>query len=172
MKKIIISIICFFLLAGLGYAGQMKHFTAKGGYFNFSFDYPGDWAAVDMSGFVHLLAPAGAGQEKLRQNILITVGDLRRSPMTLAQFDEYWRKIAPLEFGNFKLLKKENKQIDGKNAWFYLYTGDKMAQTFKYERYAFIEGTNIFEIIYEAPLETFDIYSPVVSAVVASLAAK
>ncbi|MBU2102751.1 MAG: PsbP-related protein [Candidatus Omnitrophota bacterium] len=153
MKKIVIMLWLFFILAGTGFCENQKTFLGTSPYFNYTIEYPQNWQATDMYGFAVIAAP-----EQNKEKVLVTVADLSKKPMSLEEFANVWLKITSLEMQNFQIIDKGETTIGDKKALFYIYTGEKEGIKLKCKRYTFSEKTNIYELTYEARDEHFDKY--------------
>lgn len=170
MKKIFIFLGVILLLTTNGYGAEKKTYNGTGSYFNYSIDYPSDWQAGDMYGFVTISPPKSVSEDI---SVTVTIADLSKKPKTLEEFNALMlNNIISQEFSNFQIIDKGKAVINGKDALFYVYKGNKEGKSLKCKRYTFKNNTSIYELTFQSRGDNFEKYLFQAENIIKSIKAK
>lgn len=159
MKKIlfvfVLSVGLFSPVAGSNAEEQRTYMSP---YFNFTINYPSSWQARELSGMVFFLSPREGNSDGFTENVGVTIEDLANNPMSLDEYETISLTNAPSIIPAFKLIEKNNAKIDGKDAYFMVYTGSAQTRSLKYKSYTFIADSKAFTLTYSAEKKNYDKY--------------
>ncbi|MCM8830838.1 MAG: hypothetical protein NC918_01410 [Candidatus Omnitrophica bacterium] len=157
MKKgIFVLLFCFmFSMTDLAYSQQFKKYKVTQANFEYTIRYPSNWKIINIEGALQLFAPTNFS-DNFKPNIVILVTDLNSIKRNFEEFQDLWGKTISAELSDFKLIEKGKTLIDGKMAFYYIYTGEKDKKKFRYKSYSIKNANFVYELIYEDRDETFD----------------
>jgi hypothetical protein len=160
MIKYLVGLLCLALVPGwLTYIDKT---------YNYSIDYPQDWAKKSLGGLIAFLSPKDGPNDNFQENVNVLIQDLSDHPMTLDQYTELTRNQITQNYGDSAIISMQPATVAGQNAEVAIYNFKYQSRALKVKQYWFVKTQKAFVVTYTAVPDQFTRYDSTATRVMNS----